>query len=148
MPTLFDTATRASILDRLTRLAPDRAPTWGRFTAPQMVCHVSAPLRQGLGELDAGPPVGAFSVFPLNLLMIHVVPWPREKGKSPPEFLATRATTWEADIAMLRDLIERFAARGPAAQWPANKVFGSISGPSWGVLQHKHLDHHLRQFGA
>ena len=113
-----------------------------------MVCHVSAPLRHGLDELDVGPPVGAFSVFPVNLLMIHVVPWPPGKGKSPPEFLATQPTTWDADIATLRDLIERFAARGADAAWPANKVFGRISGPSWGALQHKHLDHHLRQFGA
>jgi hypothetical protein len=27
-------------------------------------------------------------------------------------------------------------------------VFGRISGRSWGALQYKHLDHHLRQFGV
>ena len=79
MPTLFDSRTRSSILQRVGRLTPDARATFGRFTVPQMVCHVSAPLRQGLGELDAGSPSGAFSVFPVNLLMIHVVPWPKEK---------------------------------------------------------------------
>src|SRR6266705_3252192 len=56
--------------------------------------------------------------------------------------------TWSADVSRLRDLVQRFAARGAAAAWPASRVFGRMSGPSWGVMLHKHLDHHLRQFGV
>lgn len=99
MPSLFDVQVRSAILDRVSRLVPDRAPVWGRFTAPD-------------------------------------------------GFLATQPTTWAADVAGLRDLIERFGARGPHAAWPLSRVFGRITGRSWGVLQHKHLDHHLRQFGV
>jgi hypothetical protein len=148
MPTLFDPQVRTAILDRVSRLAPARTPVWGRFTAPQMVCHVSAALRQSLGELDAGPPSGPFTRFPMNWLVIHVLPWPKGKGKSPREFLTTPPSSWTADVSHLRDLIERFAARGPEAVWPASRVFGRISGSSWGVLEFKHLDHHLRQFGV
>ena len=148
MPSIFNPQVRGAILDRVSRLTPDRKPVWGRFTAPEMVCHVSCDLRQGLGELDAGPPSGRFTRFPLNWLVIHVVRWPKGKGQSPPEFLATRPTAWAADVSRLRDLIDRFAARGPAAAWPPSRVFGRISGRSWGVMEHKHLDHHLRQFGV
>ena len=148
MPSLFDPQACNAILDRISRLTPDRKPIWGRFTAPEMVCHISCDLRHGLGELDAGPPSGRFARFPLNWLIIHVVPWPRGKGKSPPEFLATRPTTWSADVDRLRDLVQRFAARGPDAPWPPSRVFGRISGGSWGVVVHKHLEHHLRQFGV
>jgi hypothetical protein len=148
MGSLFDTRDREAILGRVARLASDRTPLWGRFTAPEMVCHVSSGLRQGLGELESGPPSGPMAHAPLNWLVIHVLPWPKNKGKSPPEFLATRPTTWDADVGRLRDLIGRFAARGSGAEWPASRVFGRISGRSWGVLQHKHLDHHLRQFGV
>jgi hypothetical protein len=148
MGSLFDHADRAAILGRVARLTPERQPLWGRFTAPEMVCHVSSGLRQGLGELETGPPTGPLSRAPLNWLVIHVIPWPKGKAQSPPEFLTTRPTTWKADVDRLRDLIERFAARGPNATWPPSRVFGRISGPSWGVLQHKHLDHHLRQFGV
>jgi hypothetical protein len=146
--TLFDLRDRAAVLGRIARLTPDRRPRWGRFTAPEMVCHVSCGLRQGLRELDAGPPSGPLSSTPLNWLVIHVLPWPKGKAQSPPEFLATRPTGWEADVSALTDLVERFAARGPNADWPPSRVFGRISGRSWGVLQYKHLDHHLRQFGA
>src|SRR5438552_3573798 len=58
MPSLFDPKTRDAILDRIGRLAPDRKPLWGRFTAPEMVCHVSCDLRHGLGELETAPPSG------------------------------------------------------------------------------------------
>jgi hypothetical protein len=148
MPSLFDPQVRATVLDRLSKLRPERKPLWGRFTAPEMICHVSCGLQQGLGELDAGPPAGPLAHAPLNWLVIHVMPWPKGKGKSPPEFLATRPTTWTADVNRLRDLVERFGTRGPAASWPPSRVFGRISGASWGVLEYKHLDHHLRQFGV
>lgn len=148
MPSLFDPYARGLILDRISQLTPDRKPSWGRFTVSEMVCHVSSALRQGLGELAAGRPSGPMTRFPLNWLVIHVLPWPKGKGKSPPEFLTTRPTTWTADVGGLRDLVQRFGARGPSATWPTSSAFGAISGRSWGVLQHKHLDYHLRQFGV
>lgn len=148
MASLFDPAARVAILARVRRLTPEGAPLWGRFTAPEMVCHVSSALRQGLGELETGPASGPLSHAPLNWLVIHVLPWPKGKGKSPPEFLATRPTTWQADVSGLCDLIRRFGERGAQAEWPTSRVFGRISGHSWGVLEHKHLDHHLRQFGV
>ena len=148
MPSLFDARSRDAILARIACLAPDRKPLWGRFTAPEMVCHVSCDLRQSLGELETAPPTGPLTHPPVNWLVIHVLPWPKGKGRSPPEFLATRPTTWQADVSRLRDLIRRFGDRGPAAVWPPSRVFGRISGRSWGVMEHKHLDHHLRQFGV
>lgn len=148
MPSIFDPKTRDVVLERISHLAPDRKPAWGRFTAPEMLCHVSASLRQGLRELEAGVPSGPLSHAPLNWLLIHVLPWPKGKGKSPPEFLATRPTNWKADVTQLRDLVRRFADRGPSADWPPSRVFGRISGRSWGVLEYKHLDYHLEQFGV
>src|SRR5438093_7993929 len=118
MPSLFDAQRRHEVLERIGRLAPDRKPLWGRFTAPEMVCHISCDLRQGLGELEAGPPSGPLTRFPLNWLAIHALRWPKGKGKSPPEFLSTRPTTWEADVNRFRDFVERFGARGPTAAWP------------------------------
>jgi hypothetical protein len=146
MGTLFDPRDRAAILDRIARLTEDRRPLWGRFTPHQMVCHVSSGLRNGLDEVDLGPARGPLTHWPLNWLVIHVIPFPKG-AKAAPEMLATKPTTWAADLAALRDLVQRFGARGPGGEWPDSRVFGRISGRSWGVLQHKHLDHHLRQFG-
>ena len=148
MRSLFNRDIRDAVLARIARLSPTSKPLWGRFTAPEMVCHVSCELREGVGELETVPRVGLLTHPPLTWLLIHVLPWPKGSGKSPPEWLATQPTTWNADIAHLRDLIHRFAAMGPAADWPPSRVFGKISGRSWGVLAHKHLDYHLHQFGV
>ena len=113
-----------------------------------MVCHLSAALRQGLGEIDPGKPFGPMALPGINWLVIHVVPWPKGGAKSPPELLTTKPTTWDADKAALDKLIERFGQRSPKAKWPASSSFGAISGRSWGVLQYRHLDHHLRQFNV
>lgn len=148
MPTLFDPAARDALLARIGRLAADRRPRWGRFTAPEMVCHVTSDLRCGLGELDGGPPRGPLTRAPLNWFVIYVMPWPKGRGKSPPELLAVRPTTWDADLARLVDAVTRFSARGPGGSWPVSPVFGHISGRSWGAMVSKHLDYHLSQFGA
>lgn len=66
MGTLFDARDRESILGRVGRLTSESRPLWGRFTAPEMVCHVSTGLRQGLREADLGPPVGPLNRAPLN----------------------------------------------------------------------------------
>ena len=145
MGTLFDPRDRQQILDRLDRLAEDARPRWGRFSASAMVCHVTTGVGQGLGEIDLGPPRGPLTRWPLNWLLIHLVPFPRG-ATAAPEMLARAPTTWREDVAILRSMIERFGARDPNAPWPASRVFGRISGRSWGVLQYKHLDHHLRQF--
>lgn len=146
MPTLFEPRHRASILDRLSRLTPDSRPLWGGFTPNAMVCHVTTGVGQGLGEVDLGPPRGPLTRWPLNWLLVHVIPFPKN-APAAPEMLAQAPTSFEADVATLRGMIERFAAKGPAGEWPASRVFGRISGRSLGVLQYKHLDHHLRQFG-
>lgn len=146
MGTLFDAKDRQAILTRLARLTPDARPLWGRFTPAAMVCHVAAGVGQGLGEIDLGPPRGALTHWPLNWLVIHVIPFPRNAAAAP-EMLARVPSSWDADVAALRGMIERYGEQDPRKPWPASRVFGRISGRSWGVLQYKHLDHHLRQFG-
>jgi hypothetical protein len=49
----------------------------------------------------------------------------------------------------LRELIDRFAAAGPAGcTTHPHSFFGRLTPQEWAILMHKHLDHHLRQFGA
>ena len=146
MGTLFNPHDRQRIVQRLDGLTPDAQPRWGHFGAAQMICHVTTGIGQGLGEVDLGPPRGPLTRWPLNWLLIHIIPFPRG-AQAAPEMLARLPTEWHQDLSILRGMIERFGARGPGGAWPASRIFGRISGRSWGVLQYKHLDYHLRQFG-
>jgi hypothetical protein len=146
MGTLFDARDRRSILERLGRLTPDARPLWGRFTPSEMICHVTTGVGQGLGEVQLDPPSGPFTRWPLNWLLIHVIPFPKN-APAAPDMLARAPTSWAEDTDTLRRMVERYGEADPERDWPASRVFGRISGRSWGVLQYKHLDHHLRQFG-
>ncbi len=144
--TLFNADDRKAILERLGGLTADTRPIWGRFTPGAMICHVTTGVGQGIGEVDLGPARGPLTRWPLNWLLIHIIPFPKG-APAAPEMLARAPTTFERDVATLRGMIERFGAKDPNGAWPESRVFGRISGRSWGVLQYKHLDHHLRQFG-
>ena len=69
---------------------------------------------------------------------------PTDKGfiiKSSPEF--------EKEKEVLCDQIARFGAMGPTIIANSkHPFFGEMTEEEWGVLQYKHLDHHLKQFGC
>jgi hypothetical protein len=55
----------------------------------------------------------------------------------------------ETERKRLTSLIDRFAAAGAAGCTShPHAFFGSLTPDQWAVLMYKHLDHHLRQFGA
>jgi hypothetical protein len=55
----------------------------------------------------------------------------------------------DAERERLSGLIDRFAATGAAGCTPhPHAFFGPLTPDEWATLMYKHLDHHLRQFGA
>lgn len=148
MRSIFQPSACEEVLARLDRLLPESPQKWGRMGAPEVLPHLADGLRQALGEIPAKPVKSPLAVFPVNWLLIHVLPWPKGKAKSPGEFLKRKPTRWEADLSECKRLVKAVHLRGPHADWPTSPTFGRISGASWGVLAYRHLDHHLRQFGA
>jgi len=146
MPTLLDTADRTALLARLRRLQPTATARWGTLTAPKMVCHLADSLRLGLGEV---PPTRMDNLATRTIVKWLVVysPAPPPKGKvqTSPEMLASAPTSWAADVATVERLAERMASTPTTAAHPA---FGPLTHGGWGRLSWKHMDHHLRQFGA
>jgi hypothetical protein len=57
---------------------------------------------------------------------------------------------WSEDLRDVKELVRRAVVRynQPTAKWPEHPAFGKLSPRAWGVLIYKHLDHHLKQFGA
>jgi hypothetical protein len=146
MPTLFDPATREALLARVDRLTPDSRPLWGRMSVSEMVTHLNQSLMMATGELVCAPKGGPLSFPPLRWLVIHLIPFPRGAPTAPELLAGQPATALEEDRARFRELIDQVVAKGPEAQYPAHPVFGRFHGRDWGVLTHKHIDHHLRQF--
>ncbi|MCC6538725.1 MAG: DUF1569 domain-containing protein [Bryobacterales bacterium] len=147
MPTIFEAAPRAKLLERFARLRPDTKPQWGKMSAGQMMGHCTAGLAMMLGERTVAPRGGPLRLPPLRYLIIHVLPWPHGAPTAPELIMPPYAGDWTADQAALQRAVEAAGARGPAGPWAEHPAFGALSSHSAGVLMWRHLDHHLRQFG-
>jgi len=147
MPSVWNTPDRARLLARLERLSPDRRRVWGSLTAPKMVTHLCDSLRATLGEVEVPQKTTPFRFPIVKQLVVYLLPWPKN-APTAPAYLATPPADWDADRSLLRALLVRVAARGPTAEWPPHPAFGRLSGRAWGVLIHRHFDHHLTQFGV
>jgi hypothetical protein len=146
---LRDSAGRRSILDRLANLTPQHARQWGRMEPVQLLPHLASGLRMALGErkLEGSPP-GRLRGAIVRYLSIHLLPWPEGKIQSPPGAFSTPSLGWERDREIVAELIERFATTSPDTLGRAHPSFGRMRPRDWDVLQYRHLDHHLRQFGV
>jgi hypothetical protein len=116
--------------------------------APQMVMHLTDQMHHALGDCPVKPRPGVLRWPFVRYASIYLLPWPKGRIKGPSEAFVSQPGTWDADVAGLEALVERFATRGPSGSWPDHALFGPMSGQDWGVFVHKHFDHHLRQFGV
>jgi hypothetical protein len=143
---IFRAASRAELQQRLARLAPDRAPLWGKMSAPKMVVHLSDSLKMALGELSAAPKKTPLRLPVIKQLAIYLLPWPKG-APTAPELLVRAPAAWAGEMVTLSALVEKFATRSAGEQWPPHPAFGSMTGRAWGVLVYRHCDHHFTQFG-
>lgn len=143
--TIYDSARREELAQRLDRLTATTRPRWGRMDAGRMVCHLLEAFRMPSGELRIRrrfvPLRGV-----VRWLMLYQLPFPKG-APTAREMLIRPASTFDDDRAALGAAIR--AATEPAATAPRgdHPLFGEMSVRDWGVLMYKHTDHHLRQFG-
>lgn len=146
MGSLMNEAERQAILGRLDRITPRHSAKWGSLSAHGMLCHLGDQLAVATGDLPTVRQDNWLSRLLGKWLVIRS-PINAPKGKVPtsPEMLATAPTEWEADLARCRALAARVGSGEGKGIHPA---FGPLSASDWARLSWKHMDHHIRQFGA
>ena len=149
MKTLFDPSSRHEIIRRLSKLTPDSRAAWGEMSIDRMICHLLDGLRIAFGEVQADFKPSFLSTRLGRWLVISSpMPWPRGKIKAAPVFFETQPSgSLERDRALLIQYVERFA-RGSEQPWGQSPFLGHLSPEEWAQLNHRHLDHHLTQFGC
>lgn len=149
MNNLFHTNAATGILRRLAKLQPNSKPLWGKMNVSQMLAHNKVPLQVALGEVQ----------FKRNLIGIlfggiarkqMVKPEPFKKNlPTAPSFIVKDERHFEKELLELHALIKRFTSSDPKViAQKRHPFFGSMTEDEWGLLQWKHLDHHLHQFGV
>jgi hypothetical protein len=147
MKSIWQDEARRELTDRVGALAPDRRAEWGTFSAPKMVCHLGDALRMAMGDLKVAPKRLPIRYPPLKQLIIYAAPFPKGTPTAP-ELLARQPREWVNDVADVQDLLARAGSARTTDTWPDHPAFGKLSKRAWGVVIYRHMDHHLRQFGA
>jgi hypothetical protein len=138
---------REEVRRRLASIPADRPPIWGRMDATHMMAHVGDAMRMALGDLPVAPKRLPFRYPPLKQLILYVFPFPRD-APTATELVSRTPRSLDEERRAIEGHLERLAARDPAARGPEHPIFGPLTVRQWGALGYKHVDHHLRQFGA
>jgi hypothetical protein len=147
MATIYDPAARQRLQARIDALTPESKPRWGRMNVGQMIVHCDMHLRHSLGDLPLVRMTVPVGRFPLNLLVIYVLPTP--KGvRTMDELRDPLPENWNDERARLKTDLDRMGVVPPETNMPVHAAFGRIGHHAHGWLAHKHLDHHLTQFGV
>jgi len=132
------------------RLRPDSERQWGKMNAAQAVAHCAASVEMAVGDrlpqrMLLGRVIGGF-VKPM--LLGNDDPM-RRNSPTMPGLVVSDERQLETERARLCALIDRFASGGAqGCTTHPHSFFGRLSPQEWAILMYKHLDHHLRQFGA
>jgi hypothetical protein len=150
MKNLFEPAAAAEVKARLLNLRPDSARLWGTMNPAQAVAHCAAGMEAAIG--DTRPKrmfIGRIIGPVVKRLAIGNDQPIRRNTPTSPDLVVADERELDAERRRLAGLIDRFAAAGPeGCTTHPHSFFGRLTPREWAVLMYKHLDHHLRQFGA
>jgi hypothetical protein len=148
MKNQFGAARAQEVKERMTHLGPDSERLWGKMNAAQAVAHCSLGLEMALGDIR--PPrwlrgrIFGWMVKPMAFREDE--PMIRN---SPTMIAVENERHLDSERERLCGLIDRFTAAWPdGCTAHPHSFFGRLTPEEWGILTYKHLDHHLRQFGA
>ena len=150
MESLFDRAEVERMKQRVMRLNSQSQRQWGKMNAAQTLAHCVAGMRMALGEVR--PPramIGRFLGPVIKPMALKDGEPMRKNSPTAAELVITSECELGEEQRKLCRTIDRFASAGPqgCTDHP-HLFFGTLTPQEWSKLMHKHLDHHLRQFGV
>jgi hypothetical protein len=148
MKSLYATADRLSLLQRLESLHPNARRQWGRMSAAQMLGHCARALETATGVRPTKQKLIGIVLSPFfRTAMLGEKPFSKN-SPTDPALVVGEDCDFAEEKTRLAGLINLFVDRGPLLAASATHSFlGRLTGDEWGRLMYKHLDHHLRQFG-
>ena len=149
MQSIFDPKENQNIIDRIENLSPITLSQWGKMTVSQMLEHCQQPIKVANGTLQLK---SNWMGFLFGKMMKKKLLEPKPFAHDMPtvkEFKILNEPDFETSKKELIRLVDTFATEGHAAiKNSKHPFFGEMTIKEWDLLQWKHLDHHLKQFGV
>ena len=123
MKTLFEAMDREPLMARLEALQPDSVRLWGKMNAAQMMCHCSRALETGTGDRPMKQKLIGRILMPFfRNSILGEKPFSRN-SPTDPSFVVSDERELAQERARLKELINRFVERGPAAAGQQTHAF-------------------------
>jgi len=149
MKNLFEKGSAEELLLRIDGLQPATQRQWGKMDVAQMMAHCSAALDMASGKLVLprlfiGRLLGSF----VRPIYSNEKPFSKS-SPTDPKLGVSNQRDFQKEKDQLKVKVREFQEGGEAkcTRHP-HPFFGSLTPYEWGRGMYKHLDHHLRQFGA
>ncbi|QCX01094.1 DUF1569 domain-containing protein [Aggregatimonas sangjinii] len=146
MQSLFDTNTYEQVLKRIDNLSEDSERQWGKMTVGQMAWHCQFPFKIGVKNKKEGNGNLFVKLF-FKKSMYNDKPW-RKNLPTAPSLKTKEDKNLEIEKSKLKQLVTDFHQCKTRTDWNPHPIFGKLTHDQWGMMQFKHIDHHLTQFGV
>lgn len=149
MQTLYEKETVDEVLSRIDKLQPAVRRQWGKMDVAQMMAHCSCALDMAAGKLNPPRMLIGRVIGPL-VKPIYTNEKPFSKNNpTDKKLVVADQRDFAREQMQLKERIVQFQQGGESncTRHP-HPFFGSLTPWEWGRGMYKHLDHHLRQFGA
>ncbi|HTT21715.1 MAG TPA: DUF1569 domain-containing protein [Candidatus Sulfotelmatobacter sp.] len=149
MKNLFERETVDQLIARIDGLQPVAKRQWGKMDVAQMLAHCSAALDMASGKINP-PRILIGRILGPLVKPIYTNEKPFSQGNPTDKMLVVSdARDFSREQTRLKDCVREFHQGGEekCTRHP-HPFFGHLTPPQWARGMYKHLDHHLRQFGA
>lgn len=149
MNDLFDPAVLEETIHRIESLQPDAERRWGKMNPAQMLAHCSAALEVAIG-LKHPPRIFIGRIIgPLFKDSFFGDAPMKKNSPTDKSFIIADERDFFKEQDCLITLVSRFSTGGDeACTSHPHSFFGRLAPREWSRGMYKHLDHHLKQFGA
>ncbi len=150
MKSLFNTLHNQEIIDRLNNLTPASPAMWGKMNVTQMFTHCQVAINLAFGNVKLKQNIIGILFGTIARKMIVNSNKPFKKNlPTDKSFIITDKREFEKEKKILISIIQKFPNVGSEGlSKEKHPFFGNLTKSEWDKLSWKHLDHHLRQFGA
>ena len=149
MEDLFQPETVNKVILRIDSLHPNSARLWGKMNAAQMMAHCAATIDMASGQLNLprifiGRLLGPF----VRPIFTNEKPFSKN-GPTDKKLVVADQRDFAREQEQLKRKLRQFQEGGEArCTIHPHPFFGELTPREWSRGMYKHLDHHLRQFGA
>jgi hypothetical protein len=144
---LFDTAVKQEIINRLNTLSPQSQRQWGKMDVAQMLAHLQVPIGVALGTHTVKGNLLMKLILPLFKKKLYdEKPWKQGLPTDKTFIMTGKTKDFELERNKLMDMVSRFTEADMVNE--KHPIFGRLTKEQWSKATWKHIDHHLKQFGA